>query len=96
MDLDIFHVDTQGFPQSVVVPHEPVGAEVVRLVDQHPLEFVLVKARVAGAAAVPVAPPVLLPAAVRARPAHLPRPADPQATSGPIMRTSRALMSLPR
>src|SRR6266571_8855760 len=33
--LDILDVDTQGFPQPVVMADEPVGAEVVRFVDQH-------------------------------------------------------------
>src|SRR2546422_5041051 len=59
--LDILHVDTEGFPDSVVVAGEPVRPEVVRLVDDHPLEFVLVEPRVPGPAAVPVAPTVRLP-----------------------------------
>src|SRR6266508_1219641 len=40
--LEIFDVDTEGLPQPVVVSHEAVDPEVVRVVDQHPLELVFV------------------------------------------------------
>src|SRR2546422_3087529 len=94
--LDILNVDTEGLPQPIVVAEEPMGAEVVRLVDQHPLELVLVEPRVPGAAAVPVAATVLLPSTVRPGAPHLPRTADHHATSGPSIRERSALMSLPR
>src|SRR3990172_9387318 len=94
--LDILDVDTQGFARPVVVADEPVGAEVVRIVDEHPLELVLVEPRVPRAAAVPVAAPVLLPAPLPPGAPHLPRPADHHRPSGPSIRVISALMSFPR
>src|SRR5438034_10407579 len=58
------------------VSGEAVPSEVIRVVLDHPLEFVFVKARHAGATSATGAAPVLLAAAVRATPAQLPRPRD--------------------
>src|SRR3990170_4280563 len=94
--LHVLDVDRVRAPLPVVMADEPVPPEVVRIVDEHPLELVLVEAGVPRPPAVPVPAPVLLPAPVRPAPAELLRPADHQVPPGPSIRWRGALLSFPR
>src|SRR3972149_6766075 len=78
------------------VPAGPVVAEVIRVVLDHPLELVLVKPRVPGAAAAALSPAVLLPAPVRAGAPELLRPRWHQFASSKIIRSSSLLTASPR
>src|SRR2546428_312763 len=67
---------TAGSRSGRRVPEDPGRSEVLGVVFDHPLDFVFVNPRHAGAAAAPGAAPMLLAAAVRATASQLARPRD--------------------